>query len=462
MPGSGSMSLAETLIATELSSRKGEQDVFRRLQERIGEVEELKRERAAMVAEHQRELANLNSQMSGYLEELERERIEQIELKDCSIAELRDVIHHLTSDPGMVVDQLRRAYVCGVRSPSKLRPPRLTEPVFRAPTKMPTLIPQACLSSFDYEKLHKVIKGATSKLPGDQVVLRCIQNMAQAVLTALKDTDSPETQDECIARVRTLLRFVLDAREKCAWGDYVRPSHQHVEGPDISPFTNIVDIDQGLTSAERQELEALAREQDLLEDPMALKSLMEQLAEDCAARLREFDVKKQEVQAVHVAAFRRFQEQANAVMTAVRDRKNAACRDYERAITEKETRLVEQKGELADVLSRIQRTLQDINELQVCQAEVEESLTVDEKNCAKVNIEVEEKVAQLEVYEYTLEKRKRAIASVGIMEQEVITHINDLLLERGKDIFDGRHSSVMRQFEVLPNVYCQCAIFEDL
>ena len=35
-----------------------------------------------------------------------------------------------------VVDEIRRAYVCGVRSPEKLRPARLTEPTFRPPSQV--------------------------------------------------------------------------------------------------------------------------------------------------------------------------------------------------------------------------------------------------------------------------------------------------------------------------------------
>ena len=229
--------------------------------------------------------------MSDALVALEAERIQQIELKDCSIAELRDVVDSLTSEPGMVVDQIRRAYVNGVRSPSKLRPPRLTEPVFRPVSKMPELIPEAFLSQFDYAKLKKIVKSSNANLPGDQAILKQIAKMAHSVLAALQDTDSPETEEECISRVRSLLQFVLDAREKCAWGDYVRPSLQHVEGPDISPFSTVIDIDRGLSASEQRELEALAKQQDLMDDPMALRTLMEQLADDCASRLEEFESK---------------------------------------------------------------------------------------------------------------------------------------------------------------------------
>merc|ERR1712086_421333 len=154
------MSLAQTLVSNELANRKGEIDTFRRLQERISECDELKAEKASLVSAHQQELSVLQSQMSDALAALEAERIQQIELKDCSIAELRDVVDSLTSEPGMVVDQIRRAYVNGVRSPSKLRPPRLTEPVFRPVSKMPELIPEAFLSQFDYAKLKKIVKSS--------------------------------------------------------------------------------------------------------------------------------------------------------------------------------------------------------------------------------------------------------------------------------------------------------------
>jgi hypothetical protein len=400
--------------------------------------------------------------MNDTMGQLEAERVEQVDLKDCTIAELRDVVRALTSDPALVVDQIRRAYVTGVRSPAKLRPQRLTDPSFRAPS-MPELIPEAFLSTFEYAKLRKIVKSANTNLPGDQKVLECIQTMSQSVLRALQDTDSPDTEEEAIARVRALLRFVLDAREKCAWGDYVRPSQQHVEGPDISPFSTMLDTDRALSHAEARELEELSKQQDAMDDPMALKVLMEQLSEDCEQRLGEFDAKKEEVNAVHIANFQRYQANVAQSMAKIRQAKTYRVEEeYADAIKDKEIQLLMQKGELADVLSRMTRTMEDINELEVCQNEVADSLERDEAAARKINADVEDKIHQLEHYEYALEKRKKAIASVGLMEQDVLSHIHDLLLERGKDLFDGKNSMLMRQFEVLPNVYCQCAIFEDL
>lgn len=456
------MSLAQQLIAAEMSSRKGEQDVFRRLQERVDEVEQLKQEKAALIARHQEELSGVQAQMSDTLTQLEEHSQHQISLKDSSISELRDVVSQLTSDPGMVVDEIRRAYVCGVRSPEKLRPPRLTEPAFRSPSKMPELIQNAILGKFNYEKLHKVVKAADAALPGDQMILRCIQTMSKDVLAALQDTDSPETEGACIARVRALLKRVLDAREKCAWGDYVRPSQQHIEGPDISAYS-IIDIERSLSKQESRELELLAKQQDMMNDPMALKSLMEQLAVDCQKQLAALDAQKQEVDDVHVASFQSYQAAVNQIMHSIRTSKTARIRDeFEAGIRSKESTLVKQKGELADVLSRITLTLKDINELKVCKGELEASLASDEESCAAVNKEIEGKLHKLEMYKYTLEKRAIAMNAVGKMEQDILTHIQELLLERGKDLFEGKASMLMRQFEVLPNVYCQCAIFEDL
>lgn len=262
--------------------------------------------------------------------------------------------------------------------------------------------------------------------------------------------------------VRALLRYVLDAREKCAWGDYVRPSQQHVEGPDISAFA-ILDLDRSLSKQEISELEALAKQQDEMDDPMKLKSLMQQLSSQCVKRMASFDQTKCEVDDVHVASFKSYMASVNQVMHSVRANKTQRIQnEFEAGIKSKEASLIRLKGELADVLSRITRTLQDINELHVCKSELEESLEEDEKKCIDVNREVEENIHKLELYKHTLEKRREAIAAVGDMEQSVLNHIQELLLERGKDLFEGKQSMLMRQFEVLPNVYCQCAIFEDL
>jgi len=456
------MSLAESIIAAELSSRKGEQDVFRRLQERNSEVATLKKEKAALVAQHQLELEHYKQTVAMKLEQLEEERQHQSVLKDSSISELREVVGQLTSDPGLVVDEIRRAYVCGVRSPEKLRPARLTEPTFRPPSQIPAVVPEAQLGQFEYEKLRKIVKGANAALPGDQHILQCIQDMSKKVLAALEDTDSPQTQEECIALVRHLLKYVLEAREKCAWGDYVRPSQQHVEGPDISAYS-IIDLDRSLSKQELREMEQLTKVQDMMDDPMGLKKLMQELSNECSQRLNVFDAKVQEVDDVHMATFKSFQASVNQVMHSVRANKTSRLQDeFEAGIQAKEATLESLKVDLANVLTHVTRTLQDINELQVCKAELEESLVVDEKNCIGVNKEIEECMHQLEVYKYTLKKRKQAISAVGDMQQSVVGHIQELLLARGKDLFEGKTPMLMRQFEVLPNVYCQCAIFENL
>ena len=113
-------------------------------------------------------------------------------------------------------------------------------------------------------------------------------------------------------------------------------------------------------------------------------------------------------------------------MAKIREEKTWRCEEYAKSIDEKESLLIQQKGELADLLARISRTMEDVNELRVCRREVEESLAEDEARAAQVNREVEENIQQLEIYEYTLEKRKKAIASVGIMEQDVLNHIHSI------------------------------------
>merc|ERR1711998_544719 len=190
---------------------------------------------------------------------------------------------------------------------------------------------------------------------------------------------------------------------------------------------------------------------------------MGELAVANAKRLAAIDQQKQDVDSVQIASFRAFQAAANQVMHSVRTSKTNRIRDeYDAGIRRNEATLAGLKGDLADVLTQISKTLGNINELQVCKEELARSLAEDENKCLAVNEEIEETVHKLEVYKYTLEKRKHALSAAGDMEQSVLNHVQELLLERGKDLFEGKTPMLMRQFEVLPNVYCQCAIFEDL
>jgi len=461
------MSLTESLIAAELSSRKGEQDVFRRLQERNAELKALKTEMAAMTEQHEKELRIMQDEHQKRCQREAEQREDHVGSKNESLAQLRELVDKLTTDSAAVVESLRHTHVTGIRAADRLQPRGLLDPEFMPEFACPAVVqPAAELrepGSHDYPKLNKVIKSASGALPGDQEILRCIQVASQMAQDALHSTDSVEAEDECISRMRAVLRYVLDCREKCAWGDYVRPSQQHVEGPDISAFSNMIDIDRGLSKQEAMELEQLAKQQDVMQDPLGLASLKEKNIAEIGNLQAELDEKISDIQCVQKPAFAVYQAQLDAAIAQIRSLKESRIsEEYRGAIAAKERELIKQKAELGELLRRVGGTLKDINELQVCQKDLRVSLTNDEKAYKSETEVVAQKVAKLDVYEQTLVKRKAAIAAVGRMEEAVVSHIQELLLERGRDLFEGKSSMLMRQYEVLPNVYCQCSILEGL
>lgn len=449
-------------LRADINSRASEMDVFRRLQERVSEVEALKKAHAELVQRHENEMSRLQAEMGKAMEKLEAQRDTHIDFHHLTVSELRDVIAVLTSDSGAVVDEIRRAYVCGVRSPEKLRPPLLCEPTFRAPTECPHLMAEAELGSYEYTKLKKVLSAAGSTMPGDQTIQDIIRTTTQRVYTSLQATDSPGTEAECIALMRELMKFVLALREKVSWGDYVRPSQQHVEGPDVSAYSKLIDLDSSLSKSEQHELEELAKQQDQIDDPMGCQGFAAARETASALRSAKFDEQIREVEQVHIVAMERWQAAINHVMEDIRNTKTTQCTDYDMSIAKNEAALVELKGELQRVLSKVTDTTKQINDLQVEKVEVEQSLLVDEKVCREMNTMVLERIDKLQGYVQTLRLRKAAVATVGDMEQAVLTHIQDLLLGRGRELFEGKSPMLMRQFEVLPNVYCQCALLEDL
>merc|ERR1712072_1358145 len=104
----------------------------------------------------------------------------------------------------------------------------------------------------------------------------------------------------------------------------------------------------------------------MMDDPMGLVSLAEQLSVKNAERLAAIDEQKEDVENVQIASFRAFQAAANQVMHSVRTTKtNRMCDEYDAGIRSNETKLAALKGDLAGVLTQISKTLQNINELQV-------------------------------------------------------------------------------------------------
>ena len=220
---------------------------------------------------------------------------------------------------------------------------------------------------------------------------------------------------------------------------------------------------RSLTKAEARELELLVAQQEQEKDILGLEALaVKNQAENDAVQV-DLDEQMKALEHVHMAAFQAYLKEAGQILkTVTSQKKNRIAGEYDTAITARRLELVQLKGELSGVLTRITRNLQDTNDLEVCRSEIETSITSDEMSHAALAEEVAHKVAQLRRYMDTLKRRKTSLAAVGQMEKNVVGHVQRLLEARGQDLFEGRQMMALRQFEVLPNVYCQCAILEGL
>merc|ERR1712070_262609 len=171
----------------------------------------------------------------------------------------------------MIVNELQSKFITGKHFPNRLAPARLCEPHFKAPIGRPEL-PEGAqnLGEHVYDKLSKVVMASKVPLPGDQTILESMRETSAAAFDILENTDSPETELRCIEIMRGVVRFVLQLREQVSWGDYVRPSMQHIEGPHVGVFSDLHTPGKALEPSERSELEALAKQQDTMHDPLGV------------------------------------------------------------------------------------------------------------------------------------------------------------------------------------------------
>lgn len=149
-------------------------------------------------------------------------------------------------------------------------------------------------------------------------------------------------------------------------------------------------------------------------------------------------------------------------MVQVRTEKeiDAARRDSQLTLEKKQ--LQELQEMLHEQLKCVTDKIIDINEQQVNKASLLVSLKEDEEAAAVVHAEIDAQEATLATYEGYLKQRKAAVTVMGQHEVKILSHIEDLLIAGSSSLFEGTQPMLMRQFEVLPDVYCQCALLEDL
>merc|ERR1711918_116529 len=131
-------------------------------------------------------------------------------------------------------------------------------------------------------------------------------------------------------------------------------------------------------------------------------------------------------------------------------------------LQQERAQLAEMQAHLHKVLKQVTSKIIDINEGQVNRQALLESLAQDEAASAAVLSAVDKDMDVLDIYEGYMKARKEAVAVMGTHEVKILSHIEDLLNAGARSLFEGTRPLLMRQFEVMPDVYCQCALLEDL
>eukprot|EP00658_Telonema_sp_P-2_P021876 TRINITY_DN18721_c0_g1_i8.p1 TRINITY_DN18721_c0_g1~~TRINITY_DN18721_c0_g1_i8.p1 ORF type:complete len:470 (+),score=132.32 TRINITY_DN18721_c0_g1_i8:146-1555(+) len=454
---------SRSLLRHESKVYESEIELFRRLQEKNDEVEALKRQIHDLNQKHAQDKQKLASIASQQIQLTEAQAGELIDQKSASIEELVLQLDGVLTDGKRIVTSLEEKLVTGVRYPTKFQPDDLCDPVFRAPENRPAL-PEACqnLTEHSYEKFEAIIRAASAPLPGDQHILQSIRESTSRAMELLAPTASPQTELRCIEIMRSVMRFALELREKVSWGDYVRPSLQHVEGMNLSVYNRVLNPDRGLDSTERSELELLAAQQDSMDDPLGVGAKVAQLREERAEEVGTYDKQLRELESVSRKAIQLYRSEVSAEIGQVRQVKEdkiAGCDEEEKV---QRGQLAEMQDHLHKVLKDITGKLIDMNETQLNRAALVESLEKDEDAAAAVLKELDSEEAVLDKFESHVAIRKSAIQTMGVHECAILEHIEGLMAAGARSLFDGNKPLLMRQFEVLPDVYCQCALLEDL
>jgi len=454
---------SRSLLRHEAQVHAGEIELFKRLQAKGSEVDALKKQMAALVEQHACEKQKLCAIASQEIEATSSAAGNIIEQKVASIQDLSSQMNGLITNGAMIVEELQSRLITGEHFPDRLPPPRNTEPHFNTPRGRPELPEGAVgLGEHSYDKLSQVAKASKAPLPGDQTILENIRESSSAVLELLENTDSAATEVRCIEIMRNVVRFVLQLREQVSWGDYVRPSMQHIEGPHVSVFSELHKPGASLDASERSELEALALQQDTMIDPLGVKSRAAQLQQERSEELAQFDALLEEVECKERPELHEYRARVTAHMDQVRDAKEADERSRTARLEMEKKQLEEMQILLHKVLKDVTDKVIDINEQQVNRATLLQSLAADEMAAAAVHAQIDEQENTLNTYEGFVKQRKAAVAVMGEHELAVLSHIEGLLTAGACTLFEGTQPMLMRQFEVLPDVYCQCAILEDL
>jgi len=454
---------SRSLLSYEARKADGEIELFKRLQVKNSEVDGLKKEMAALIEQHAIEKNKLTNLAVAEINATSSAAGNIIEQNQDSIEALSLQMQGLITNGARIVEELQSKFITGSHFPNRLPPPRNCEPHFKTPIGRPDL-PEGAqnLGEHTYDKLCKVVKASKAPLPGDQTILQSMRESSAAVFELLENTDSSGTELRCIEIMRGVVRFVLQLREQVSWGDYVRPSMQHIEGPHVGVYSELHNPGQALDTSERSELEALAAQQDTMHDPLGVNARSSQLQQERAAELAQFDAALEDIQCTERPELRNYRARVTTHIDQVRtEKENDAAR--------REVRLKLERKQLEELQEMLHKQLKcvtdkiiDINEQQVNRKSLLVSLKEDEEAAAVVHAELDAQEATLNKYEGHLKQRKAAVAVMGQHEVAILSHIEDLLIAGASSLFEGTQPMLMRQFEVLPDVYCQCALLEDL
>lgn len=454
---------SRSLLGYEARKADGEIELFKRLQAKNSEVDGLKKEMAALIEQHAIEKNKLTTLAVAEINATSSAAGNIIEQNQDSIESLSLQMQGLITNGAKIVDELQCKFITGSHFPNRLPPHGNCEPHFKTPFGRPDLpVGAQNLGDHTYEKLSKVVRASKAPLPGDQTILQSMRESSAAVFDLLENTDSADTELRCIEIMRGVVRFVLQLREQVSWGDYVRPSMQHIEGPHVGVFSAMHNPGQALDTSERSELEALAAQQDTMHDPLGVTARSSQLQHERAAELAQFDAALEDIQCKERPELQTYRARVTAHIDQVRTEKeiDAARRDSQLTLEKKQ--LQELQEMLHEQLKCVTDKIIDINEQQVNKASLLVSLKQDEEAAAVVHAEIDAQEATLATYEGYLKQRKAAVTVMGQHEVEILSHIEDLLIAGSSSLFEGTQPMLMRQFEVLPDVYCQCALLEDL
>merc|ERR1712166_168594 len=415
---------SRSLLSYEARKADGEIELFKRLQAKNSEVDGLKKEMAALIEQHAIEKNKLTTLAVAQINETSSAAGDIIEQNQDSMESLSLQMQGLITNGAKIVDELQSKFITGSHFPNRLPPHGNCEPRFKTPFGRPDLpVGAQNLGNHTYEKLSKVVKASKAPLPGDQTILQSM---------------------------RGVVRFVLQLREQVSWGDYVRPSMQHIEGPHVGVFSALHNPGQALDISERSELEALAAQQDTMHDPLGVSARSSQLQHERAAELAQFDAALEDIECKERPELQHYRARVTAHIDQVRTEKEIDASRRDSQLTLEKKQLQELQQMLHEQLKCVADKIIDINEQQVNKESLLVSLKEDEEAAAVVQAEIDAQEATLETYEGYLKQRKAAVTVMGQHEVEILSHIEDLLIAGSSSLFEGTQPMLMRQFEVLP------------